>query len=149
MNNKIMKNMIDLIMFKKSKEKNHLKNLVAIAKMDGVVTKEEFNYLVSVGEKTGVSVSEIKKMIDKDPKNKIKKPENLDLGFEHLYELAQMTAIDGVIDEKEIDFCVDFANKLGFNKTTSAIVVRRVFGLMEQNKTKEEIIQVLKEHLLF
>lgn len=131
-----------------NKKRSHLKNLVAIAKLDGKVTKEEFAFLVSVGKKVGVSESEITKMIKRTDKIEVTKPETLELTLDYIYDLVLMSTADGVIDESEIDLTINIAEKLGLNPVTSGVIVRQIFMLVENNKTKEAIFENLKSHLL-
>ncbi len=132
-----------------NKKRSHLKNLVAIAKLDGVVTKEELEFLLSVGKKVGVSESEINKMIQRTDKIEVTKPETLELALDYIYDLVLMTMADGVIDEAEISLTIEIAEKLGLNPVTSGVIVRKIFMLVESGKTKEDIFDTLKTHLLY
>ena len=133
----------------KNKKRSHLKNLVAIAKLDGVITDDEYKFLLNVGKKVGVSESEIKKMIEKTSNIEITKPETVEIALDYIYDLVLMTMADGVVDEKEIDLTIEIAEKMGLDPKTSAIIVRKIFMLAETKHTKEFILDTLKSHLLF
>lgn len=132
-----------------TKKRSHLKNLVSIAKLDGKVSKKEYAFLLSLGKRVGVNEEEIKKMIKRTAKIEVTKPETVELTIEYIYDLVLMATADGVIDEKEIDLTIQIGEKLGLNPITSGVIVRKIFMLIEKQKTKDEIFEILKEHLLF
>jgi uncharacterized tellurite resistance protein B-like protein len=140
--------MIEFFIKKDPKKRSHLKNLVAIAKLDGVITIEEYNFLVNVGNRVGISESEIKKMIKRTYKVSVSKPKSKELILDYIYDLIEMTLVDGVVDEEEIDLTITIAEKIGLNPKVAPIIVRRIFTLYEIGKNKDEIIEILKSHLL-
>jgi tellurite resistance protein len=132
-----------------NKKRSHLKNLVAISKLDGKITAEELTFLINVGKKVGVSETEINEMIKRTSKIEVYKPETLELTLDYIYDLALMASVDGIIDENEIDLTIKIAEKLGLNPVTSGVIVRQIFILVEKKKSKEIIFETLKSHLLY
>ncbi len=132
-----------------NKKRSNLKNLVAISKLDGKITTEELTFLLTVGKKVGVSEKEINKMIKRTSKIEVYKPETLELTLDYIYDLVLMASADGIIDENEIDLTIKISEKLGLNPVTSGVIVRQIFMLVENKKSKEIIFETLKSHLLY
>jgi uncharacterized tellurite resistance protein B-like protein len=132
-----------------NKKRSNLKNLVALAKLDGKITTDELAFLLSVGKKVGVSENEIQKMIERTSKVEVYKPETVELTLDYIYDLVLMATADGVVDENEISLTIKIAEKLGLNPVTSGVIVRQIFMLVENKKSKEIIFETLKSHLLY
>ena len=121
------------------RKKNHLKNLVSLAKLDGKVTSEEFQFLIKVGEKNAVSKADLEKMLSKSGSITVKKPENDDERFEVIYELIEMVLADHVMDENELDFVIELAHKLGFRPAICGLLTRKIALDIIQKQSKEVI----------
>lgn len=122
-----------------AKKNSHLKNLVALAKLDGHVSKEELSFLIKVGERNGVSSNDIRKMISRTTTVKVDKPESDNERFEIIFDLIQMMLADGVMDEIEIDYAIDMAVKLGFRPAISGVLVRKIAIDLIEGLSKDEI----------
>lgn len=129
------------------KKKSHLKNLVSLAKLDGQVTKEEFDFLIKVGTRNGVSSNDIKKMMYRTTTVKVSKPDTDNERFEIIFDLIQMVLADGVMDENELDYAIDLAAKLGFRPAISGVLVRKVALDIVEGQSKEEIRNKVKAFL--
>jgi uncharacterized tellurite resistance protein B-like protein len=134
---------------KSQKRKSHLRNLVALAKLDGVVSREEYNFLLKIGERAGVKASAVKDMISRTATVKVTKPDNNLDRFEIIYDLIAMSLADGHMDEDEIDYCVDFAARLGFRPAISGVLVRKVATDMLNGLDKPAIIDNIATFLTF
>src|SRR5436190_13912860 len=107
--------MLTLFDTKKSKQqKSHLKNLINLAKADGVITDSEKEYIYKVGEKHGLKSSELDSMILETTTTEVKIPSNDSERFDQIFDLVQMMLADESIDDSEMDFCIVMAEKLGF-----------------------------------
>ena len=141
--------MFDIIFKTDEKRRSYLKNLVAIAKLDNKITKKEFKFIISVGNKVGVSETEIKTMISRTTKVNVYKPETVELTLDYIYDLVSMSLADGIIDEAEMDMVISIAEKLGLNPVTSGVIVRQVFVLLEAGNSKDDIFSNLKSNVLY
>lgn len=140
--------MFDVFQSEESKKrKSHLRNLVALAKLDGHVAKEEFSFLLKVGERNGVTSNEVKKMISRTTTIKVSKPVDDSERFDIIFDLIQMTLADGVMDESEIDYCIDMAAKLGFRPAISGVLVRKIsvdiMDGLDKNAIKDKVTSFL------
>ncbi len=142
--------MFDFFESKEAKrKKSHLKNLVALAKLDGHVTKEELSFLLKVGERNGVKADDVKKMILRTTTVKVTRPATDNDRFDYIFDLIEMTLVDGVMDEDEIDFCVDTAAKLGFRPAISGVLVRKIAVDIMEGLEKESIRSKVESFLNF
>jgi hypothetical protein len=135
-----------MVLFETKKTKNlksHLANLVAIANSDGDFSVAEKRLIFDIGVKNGLSIDEVKKIIKSDAKSiEFKVPDNDSDRFDELYDLASMVLADGVCTEDEMSNCIELAEKLGFRKAITGVLVRRIVTLQtggEEAKSKEEI----------
>ncbi len=129
------------------KKKSHLKNLVSLAKLDGHVSKEEFDFLIKVGARNGVYSNDIRKMLSRSTTIKVTKPENDGERFDIIYDLIEMILADGIMEESELDFAIDLSVKLGFRPAISGVLVRKIAVDIVEGKSKQEIQDKVKSFL--
>ncbi|MCU0428388.1 MAG: TerB family tellurite resistance protein [Cytophagaceae bacterium] len=137
---------------KKTKSlKSHLANLVAIAKSDGDFSVAEKRLIFDIGVKNGLSTDEVKKIIRSEKPIEFKVPENDSERFDELFDLCLMMNADGEISEDEISNCIELAEKLGFKKHITGVLVRRIVTLVtgEDPKSKEEVKILCGDFLVF
>jgi uncharacterized tellurite resistance protein B-like protein len=119
--------MLTIFDTKKSKlQKSHLKNLINLAKADGMVSDTEKEYIYKVGEKHGFKSTELDSMILESTNEELRIPSNDSERFDQIFDLVQMMLADGSIDDSEMDFCINMAEKLGFRKAIVGILVRKI-----------------------
>lgn len=129
------------------KKKSHLKNLVSLAKLDGHVSKEEFDFLIKVGARNGVYSNDIRKMLSRSTTIKVTKPENDGERFDIIYDLIEMILADGIMEESELDFAIDLSVKLGFRPAISGVLVRKIALDIVDGKSKQAIQEKVKSFL--
>src|SRR5688572_22039351 len=132
--------MFSLFGLKKDKlNKGNLKNLIALAKADGVIADSELKMLYSVGKRLGMKEDDINSAIQDSSKMEYKIPNNDSERFDHLYELVEMMLIDGAIEENEIDFCIEVSENLGFKKSVVGVLVRKVSMGIQNGVDKDSL----------
>jgi len=94
--------------------KSHLKNLLEVALADGQLDNDEYVLLLSLARKLDISDQEIKNIRENPGLITFKPPASHKKRFEQVYDLVCMMMIDGVIHQKELDFCKSMALKLGY-----------------------------------
>lgn len=99
-----------------SYKKNHIKNLLALAKADGHMHPKEEKLLYKIGKRYGLKDRQIKELVDTDEKYEIVVPDNHHDKMNLLYDLVLMVYADGVIDKQEIAFCESTVKKYGMKK---------------------------------
>jgi uncharacterized membrane protein YebE (DUF533 family) len=119
--------MLTIFDTKKSKlQKSHLRNLISLAKADGVISDSEKDYIRKAGEKQGFKSSELDSLILEANTEELRIPSNDAERFDQIFDLVQMMLADGKIDDSEMDFCIGMAEKLGFRKAIVGILVRKI-----------------------
>jgi uncharacterized tellurite resistance protein B-like protein len=132
--------MFSLFGLKKDKlNKGNLKNLIALAKADGVIADSELKMLYAVGKKLGMKEDDVNAAIQDSSKIEYKVPNNDAERFDHLYELIEMMLVDGAIEENEIDFCIEISENLGFKKSVVGVLVRKVSMGIQNGVDKETL----------
>ncbi|MCU0430449.1 MAG: TerB family tellurite resistance protein [Cytophagaceae bacterium] len=132
--------MFSLFGLKKDKlNRGNLKNLIALAKADGVIADSELKMLYMVGKRLGMKEDEVNAAIKDSSKIEYKVPSNDAERFEHLYELIEMMLVDGAIEENEIDFCIEISENLGFKKSVVGVLVRKVSMGIQNGVDKETL----------
>ena len=108
------------------KVKSHLMNLVALAKADGHIDEREMSFIVSVGKKNGMRAGEVRSLVAGANDGSMILPDNDSERFDQIFDLVDMMLADGIVDENEMNFCVDMAGRLGFRQDIVAVLVRKI-----------------------
>jgi uncharacterized membrane protein YebE (DUF533 family) len=99
-----------------SYKKNHIKNLLALAKADGHMHEKETKLLYKIGNGYGLKDWQIEKLISSDEKFELNIPDNFNDRMNLLYDLILMVYADEVVEKKEVAFCEDVAKRFGLKK---------------------------------
>ena len=99
-----------------SYKKNHIKNLLALAKADGNMHPKEEALLYKIGKRYGLKDRQVKTLIETNEKYEIVIPDNHNDKMNLLYDLILMVYADEVVDKHEIEFCEDAVKQFGMKK---------------------------------
>lgn len=99
-----------------SYKKNHIKNLLALAKADGHMHPKEEALLYKIGARYGMKDRQVKQLIDNDERYNVNVPDNHNDKMNLLYDLILMVYADDVIDKHEIEFCEQAVKQFGMKK---------------------------------
>ena len=110
-----------------SYKKNHIKNLLALAKADGVVHAKEQKMLFKIGKRYGLKDRQVQELIDSKEKFKINVPDNFHDQMNVLYDLMLMVYADEVVEKGEIAFVEDVVKKFGMKKEVVKWLLNEVF----------------------
>jgi uncharacterized membrane protein YebE (DUF533 family) len=97
-------------------KKNHIKNLLALAKVDGHIHEKEIALLYKLGKRYGLKHHQIQQLIDSDERFSIIVPDNHNDKMNLLYDLILMVYADEVVDQHEIEFCEEAVTQFGMKK---------------------------------
>lgn len=128
---------------------SHFANLIALAKIDGHISDSEYELIYSIGEKHNLKSEDIDFLIDNSTNTEFILPTNDSERFDQIFDLVQLMLTDNVIDEAEIDFCIDIAEKLGFRKAIVGVLVRKISVGLISGKDKEDLKEEAKNFLKF
>jgi uncharacterized membrane protein YebE (DUF533 family) len=110
-----------------SYKKNHIKNLLALAKADGFVHAKEQKMLFKIGKRIGLKDRQVQELMDSKEKFSINVPDNFYDQMNVLYDLMQMVWADGVVEKSEIAFCENLVKKFGLKKDIVKWLLQEVF----------------------
>ena len=110
-----------------SYKKNHIKNLLALAKADGFMHEKEQKMLFKIGRRYGLKDRQIQTLVDSDEKYQIIVPDNHQDKMNVLYDVMLIVFADGVVDKSEIAFCEDMVKKFGMKKEVVKWLLTEVF----------------------
>jgi uncharacterized membrane protein YebE (DUF533 family) len=99
-----------------SYKKNHINNLLALAKADGHMHPKEEKLLYKIGKRYGLKDRQVKALVDSNEKHVMNVPDNHNDKMNLLYDLILMVYADDVVDKHEIEFCEDAVKKFGMKK---------------------------------
>jgi uncharacterized membrane protein YebE (DUF533 family) len=99
-----------------SYKKSHIKNLLALAKVDGHMHEKEEALLYKIGKRYGLKDRQVRLLVDTDEKYKIVVPDNHNDKMNLLYDLILMVYADDVVDAHEIEFCEQVVKEFGMKK---------------------------------
>ena len=97
-------------------KKNHIKNLLALAKADGHMHPKEEALLYKIGKRYGIKDRQVKELIETNEKYEVIVPDNHNDKMNLLYDLVLMVYADDVIDAHEIEFCEEAVKNFGMKK---------------------------------
>lgn len=110
-----------------SYKKNHIKNLLALAKADGTVHEKEEKLLFKIGKKYGLKDRQVQTLIDSPEKFEVNVPDNHQDKMNVLYDLMLMVYADGLVQKSEIAFCEGVVRKFGMKKEVVGWLLTEVF----------------------
>ena len=99
-----------------SYKKNHIKNLLALAKADGVMHPKEEALLYKIAKRYGLKDRQVKLLMDTDEKFDMNVPDNHNDKMNLLYDLILMVYADERVDKHEIEFCEEAVRRFGMKK---------------------------------
>ncbi|MDQ3290878.1 MAG: TerB family tellurite resistance protein [Bacteroidota bacterium] len=118
-----------------------------MAKIDGHVDSAEMNYIIAIGLKNGLKQEEVRSLLANASTAKFELPANDSERFDQIYDLVEMMLADGIVDDNEMDFCVEMAAKLGFKKSIVGVLVRKISMGVKDGQSREEIKQDSQDFL--
>ncbi len=132
-----------------SYKKNHIKNLLALAKSDGSMHPKEEALLYKIAARYGLKDRQVKLLIDQEEKVEMNVPDNHNDKMNLLYDLILMVYADDVVDKHEIEFCEEAVKKFGMKKDlVSWLLAEFERGTPPPPDEWEEIKQEAREKFL-
>jgi uncharacterized membrane protein YebE (DUF533 family) len=97
-------------------KKNHIQNLLALAKVDGHMHEKEVVLLFKIAKRYGMKERQVQQLIDSDEQFVINVPDNHNDKMNLLYDLILMVYADDVVDKHEVEFCEEAVAQFGMKK---------------------------------
>ncbi len=99
-----------------SYKKNHIRNLLALAKIDGHMHEKEVELLFKIGKRYGLKDRQVQDLLDTDEVFTLNVPDNHNDRMNLLYDLILMVFADEVVDPHEVKFCEDAVEEFGMRR---------------------------------
>ncbi len=134
---------------KEDYKRNHIEYLFMVALADGHLDMSEYQFLVLMSEKYGVSIPSVEELTKKLTylrENAFVDAEiqtNQYKRFEQVCEFVEMMLADGKIHPEEITTCQSFAEKLGFAKQKAAILIEKLSHTIQVGAPRENVFMEL------
>ena len=126
----------------KEEAKNYVSHLIRMAAADEEIHSKEIQFIKKVGAEKGLKEKEVSNLLNSGIKSATSYPENKTERFDLLYDVANLMFADGKVDDKEFDFCVDLASKMGFNSKVVDLLIAKIERALQinepMNRLKEE-----------
>lgn len=123
--------LFDLFRNKNVDSTNHyLKQLIRVAKADGVLEKSEYDFIVRVAERLETPVETLDKLKSDEIRGGKVEFINGEERARFIWDLVWVMAVDNDIDVNEVHICSRIADKLGFNPE----VVRSMANFIHSNR---------------
>lgn len=107
-----------------SYKKNHIRNLLALAKADGHIHPKEEKLLFRIGKRYGLKDRQIKALIESDEAHTVNIPDNHNDKMNLIYDLLLMIHADEKVVLDEVAFFEDAVNKFGMKKEMVSWLLR-------------------------
>lgn len=134
---------------KVKQEKAHVKNLIALANVDGVLAHSELNLIFKFAEARGLRKEEVEALLEEPYNSDFKIPASDTERFNQIFELIEVMLADGKVEDSEVDFCITIAQKLGFSKAFAGVVVNKIAMGISNDLEKEAIRSEMESFLSF
>lgn len=99
-----------------SYKKNHIRNLLALARVDGNVHPKEEKLLYKIGRGYGLKDRHIRDLLESGEKYTVVIPDNHNDKMNLIYDLLLMIHADEKVAKNEIEFFEDAVKKFGMKK---------------------------------
>ena len=99
-----------------SYKKNHIRNLLALARADGSIHPKEEKLLFRIGKRYGLKDRQIKAIVESDEAHTINIPDNHNDKMNLIYDLLLMIHADEKVVTDEVAFFEDAVKKLGMKR---------------------------------
>ncbi len=130
--------------------KSRLSILVNIAMSDGEMPRSEMNLIKELGERAGLSDSEIKEIIS-NPMQLEEMTFWNDIGdndrFEFMYNIYLLMKADGKLVKEEINYCLQVAKLLGYRESVLFEFITAVQSDDSVSFSKPEVKDKVQKYL--
>jgi uncharacterized tellurite resistance protein B-like protein len=96
-----------------SYKKNHIRNLLALAKADGTIHPKEEKLLFKIGKRYGLKERQIRAILESNEEHTVIIPDNHNDKMNLIYDLLLMIHADQEVAKTEVTFFEDAVRKFG------------------------------------
>ncbi len=118
--------------------KSHIKNLYAVALVDGEFVSAENDLINEIARKYSISKNELSEILKKSDGVSNVVPNSEPEKFSQLYDLVLMILADKVIKNEELNLCGFIAVKFGYPIEKAEELIRSVASNILNGRSKQE-----------
>ena len=118
----------------------HLSNLMAVALSDGTIDDSEWNRIVLIAKKRGVSEQALNIFRNNIHKARFVPPAEFEEKVIQIFELVEVMMADGVIDPEEVILCRKLAERYNLHPRIINDMITRIPQLIAEGKRTQSII---------
>jgi uncharacterized tellurite resistance protein B-like protein len=119
--------------------KSHLRQMVALANIDGELHAKEIKFILKVAKENEIPRDEVDEIINNPNDVEFHIPESRGEKFEQIFDLVNLMMKDGQVTDSEVEFCQDLATKLGFRKVIVGVLVEKIERGIEEGHSRKKI----------
>lgn len=120
-------------------KKTAVMNAVVVMGADGRIDDKELAFLFAICKRVGMSEAELKEIIDDPSSVKFTVPTDPNERASMLIDIVFMMMVDGNIDRREMDLCMQIASRLGYKPVVVPKLVGAVIDAIKQGKSREQV----------
>jgi hypothetical protein len=126
-----------------SRQKGHFRNLVLLARIDGVVAVEESGLLARVARRLSLTDAQVIEISNDKNNYPMIPPSSREERYERFIQLIQMICVDGNIDPREENLAKKIGIALGFTEESLNEKYDLIKSQLLEGKTREEVLENL------
>ncbi|MEM9982099.1 MAG: hypothetical protein AAF734_06360 [Bacteroidota bacterium] len=126
---------------RKNKAKSHIKNLIDMALADGHFDMAEYELLLIIARRHGISENQVKRVRKHPEEIQFLIPADDKKRFFQLYDLVNMMIIDGEVHNLEFKLCKLFAEKFGYATEQLDYLINATAENIKMGNNHEETYQ--------
>ncbi len=123
----------------RKQDKEHFLHLIQIANADGKIDEAEIKMLYRMGNKLGLTQTEIDDLVKSAGQSAYIPPYELSKRFEQLYDVIKMVYADGEIDDKEMKLAEALAVKSGFADEDLPVLLSVLVDGIKNGEDEEDL----------
>ncbi len=127
--------------------KEQINILVHLSVADGHLAEEENKMIHKVGERNGLTATEIAEIIKNPKAIPVLREINPDEKFEYLYNVIYLMKVDGKIFQSEIKFCEKVAIAMGYKPSVVSDLSGHIFSDETLVEKRDQLIEIANKHL--
>lgn len=130
-------------MVTKEIKKNHIANLIKIAKADNKLTQEEVIFIKTVAIKLGLSSADFNEVALNVESIKSEPPVTNDGKIQVLYDILTLMSLDMTADSEEVEICKHIGGLMGFTDEQLSKVIQLSIDNLDNVLSKEQMEEAL------
>ena len=129
----------------RKQDKEHFIHLIQMANADGKIDDVELEMLSRMGNKLGLTATEVADLLKTSKKSEYIPPYELSKRFEQLYDVIKIVYADGVIDDNEMRLASGLAMKSGFAEEEIPTLISVLIEGIKRGDDEDDLFTLYKK----